>query len=89
MIEFGVRDQGPGVPADMRTRVFEKYVQLESRPKGPSARAVVSASRTARRRSKRTAGRSASRAPSRAAPCFEVWLPPVPPARGDAQRSDT
>ena len=34
-----VRDQGPGVPANLRERVFEKYVQLE-RPTGAGGRGL-------------------------------------------------
>ena len=29
-IDFRVRDQGPGIPPDLRSRIFDKYVRLPS-----------------------------------------------------------
>jgi signal transduction histidine kinase len=89
MIEFGVRDQGPGVPADMRTRVFEKYVQLESRPKGPIRTSRGLGLAYCKAAVEAHGGKIGVESAEQGGALFRVWLPPVPPARGDAQRSDT
>ena len=36
-IEFAVSDQGPGVPAEFRERIFEKFQRLENRKSVPGA----------------------------------------------------
>jgi signal transduction histidine kinase len=37
MLAFSVSDQGPGIPAEWRERVFDKFVRVEARTKGVTA----------------------------------------------------
>ncbi len=89
MIEFGVRDQGPGVPEDMRTRVFEKYVQLEARPKGPIRTSRGLGLAYCKAAVEAHGGTIGVESAEQGGALFRVCLPLVPPKQDDAQRSET
>lgn len=89
LVEFAVLDQGPGVPEELKARVFDKYVRLESKPEGPQrtgrglglpyCKAVVEAH----------GGTIDVESPERGGACFVVRLPLVSRVPRRAQRSDT
>ena len=89
MIEFGVRDEGPGVPEDMRTRVFEKYVQLESRPKGPIRTSRGLGLAYCKAAVEAHGGTIGVDSAEQGGALFRVRLPLVPPKQNDVQRSET
>jgi signal transduction histidine kinase len=73
----------------MRTRVFEKYVQLESRPKGPIRTSRGLGLAYCKAAVEAHGGSIGVESTEQGGALFKVSLPLVPPPRSDAQPSDT
>jgi two-component system sensor histidine kinase/response regulator len=88
-VEFGVRDQGPGVPLEMRARVFDKYVELEPRPAGQARTSRGLGLAYCKAAVEAHGGKIVVESAEPSGALFKVTLPLSPPERADTQRKET
>lgn len=85
-LQVTVHDTGPGIPADIRERVFTPYFTTKKVGAGLGLAIVES---VVRRHGGTIELRPTAPGPDAIGACFEVWLPAAPPSAAEATTAPT